>query len=503
MGATLGQLALSPNIRDRLDYSSALFDAEGALVGQATHIPVHLGSMAHAMSALVAERQWNPGDVVICNDPFAGGTHLPDVTLIAAVFHDDELLGYIANRAHFADIGASQAGSMPISRHIEEEGLRIPPTLLVKRGELDHSLLEKLASAVRSATTFKADLQALLAAGRRGAQQLRALVRETSADEFRHCCNALQTYAETLTRQTFDQLPDGCWQFEDVMDGDGIGEEDGDGNGFIPLKLRLAVSGDEMSLDFSGTADQVAGNINCPESVTAAAVSYVMHCLMPPDTPACAGLLEPLSLTIPEGSLLAARYPAAVAAGNVETSQRVVDLLLGCLSQAAPDRIPAASQGTMNNIAMGGDEPEAWDYYETLGGGGGAGPHHVGLSGRQTHMTNTLNTPVEVLEQHYPVRILEYGLRTGSGGEGRLEGGDGVIRAFELLAPTEVTLCCERQRSAPWGLHGGADGRRGRLLINDKAVAAKSTHRLGAGSTLRVETPGGGGFGQKSGQDPG
>ena len=489
MGATLGELALSPNIRDRLDYSSAVFDPQGALIGQATHIPVHLGSMAFAMRSLVDGRDWNPGDVLICNDPFEGGTHLPDVTVIAPVHEGSGLLGFVANRAHFADIGASRAGSMPISGHIDEEGLRIPPSMLVQGGTLDAGYLQDLASRVHSQTAFRADLKALLAASSRGQSRLRALMEEYGRGTFQRLCSQLQDYAERLARRTIEALPDGRWQFEDVMDSDGTGAQS------IPLRLTLMISGSDMDLDFSGTADQVAGNINCPEPVTAAAVSYVMHCLMPASTPACAGTLRPVSLNIPEGSLLAARYPAAVAAGNVETSQRVVDLMLGCLNQSAPERIPAASQGTMNNIALGGSDPGPWDYYETVGGGAGGGPAHAGLSGRQTHMTNTLNTPVEVLEQHYPLQVEKYCLRRGSGGHGGQSGGDGVLRQYRLLAASEVTICCERQRHAPWGLAGGAEGERGRVLVNGERVAGKSTHQLEAGSIIRVETPGGGGYG--------
>ncbi|MFO7604647.1 MAG: hydantoinase B/oxoprolinase family protein, partial [Gammaproteobacteria bacterium] len=448
MGAVLQRAAFSPNIRDRLDFSCALFDARGELCAQAAHIPVHLGSMAYAMADIVRRIDWQAGDMVIVNDPFLGGTHLPDVTLIAPVFVQAELLGFVANRAHHADIGADAPGSMPISSRLEEEGQIIPPQKIVRANVLDQALLERLLAASRGdGHEGRGDLSAQISANHCGVRRLVQLIEPMSAGEFLLALAALQAYGERLARSVLRHIPDGVYEFTDYLDDDGLGQED------IVIKARITVQGDDVEVDFSGTAAQVRGNVNCPLSVAAAAVYYVFRCLMPAQTPACAGSFRPLRLRAPEGCLLNARRPAAVAAGNVETSSRIVDVVMGALAQALPDKLAAASQGSMNNLAMGGDvNGRAWDYYETIGGGMGASPAHDGMSAVQTHMTNTLNTPIEVLEARYPLRIRRYAVREGSGGQGRRRGGDGIIREFEFLQPASVTVISERRRHAPWGL---------------------------------------------------
>ncbi|MDY6828365.1 MAG: hydantoinase B/oxoprolinase family protein [Pseudomonadota bacterium] len=503
MGGTLKRAAFSPNIRERLDYSCALFDPQGELVAQAAHIPVHLGSMAFSMHQVVAARRWNPGDVLMFNDPFLGGTHLPDVTLVTPVFLDVQarprLIGFAVNRAHHANIGASTPGSMPVSRRLEEEGLVLPPTLLASAGGLESAALARLAPLRRSALgdaqglnhPVLGDFAAQVSANRVGAERLTALVQELGAGEYAVRVRALIDYAERLARAAIAALPAGEYCADDCMDDDGQGSEG------VVLRVCLRVSkAREVIVDFSGTAAQVPGNINCPLAVTAAAVYYVFRCLMAPQAPACAGLFRPIRIKANPGSLVHAQAPAAVAAGNVETSSRIVDLVLAALAQGLPDRIPAASQGTMNNVAMGGRETgNEWDYYETIAGGMGAHAAGPGLDAVQTHMTNSLNTPIESLEQLFPLRVVAYGRRTGSGGVGRHRGGDGVVREFECLEPMEVTLLTERRASAPWGLAGGGAALPGANWLNGAPLPAKCHLQLRRGDRLRIETPGGGGWG--------
>jgi len=493
MGAVLRQAAFSPNIRDRLDYSCAIFDREGRLSAQAAHIPVHLGSMAHAMAEIVAAVDWADGDMLVLNDPFLGGTHLPDVTLIAPLFLDGRLIAFVANRAHHADIGAASPGSMPVSRRLEDEGLILPPTRLVQAGAIDADVLDRILGATRNPEDARGDFLAQLSANRVGLSRLGVLVTELGGSGYAATLDALNHYGERLARSALTAIPDGVYRFEDWMDDDGQG-------GFeIPIRLAMQVSDGEVTLDFSWTAPQVEGNINCPLAVTAAAVLYVFRCLMPRQTPACAGSFGPIRLQVPQGCFLNAGRPAAVAAGNVETSSRVVDVVMGALAQALPEAIPAASHGSMNNLAMGCANPEsAWDYYETIGGGMGAGARGGGWSGVQTHMTNTLNTPVEVLESRFPLRVERYSLRAGSGGLGARPGGDGLIRAFRFLAPSQVTLLTERRRFAPWGIAGGQSGSKGHNRLNGQPLASKVSLGVGPGDLICVETPGGGGWG-----DPG
>jgi len=491
MGAVLRRAAFSPNIRDRLDYSCALFDAAGELCAQAAHIPVHLGSMAYAMRDLVSAQDWAEGDMLIVNDPFLGGTHLPDVTLIAPLFVAEALVAFVANRAHHADIGADTPGSMPVSTSLDEEGLLLAPAVLVRAGRLDQAMFDRISAAPSNRQAAAGDFSAQISANRTGVRRLRELVAEMGLNEFRAALAALNDYGERVARHSLAGIPDGCYRFRDCLDDDGQGQTD------LPIEVAVEVSGDRVVVDFSGTAAQVAGNVNCPLSVAAAAVYYVFRCLMPAYTPACAGTFRAFALRAPEGCLLNARRPAAVAAGNVETSSRVVDVLMGALAQAVPERLAAASQGTMNNLAMGRrGRDRDWDYYETLGGGMGGNARYPGLSAVQTHMTNTLNTPIEVLEQAYPLRLTRYAVRRGSGGKGRHPGGDGLVREYRFLAPAQVTLLTERRRHAPWGLAGGGAGQPGVNRLNGEVVSGKIGLAVRQGDILTVETPGGGGWGR-------
>jgi len=495
MGAVLRSTALSPNIKDRLDFSCAVFDPAGALCAQAAHIPVHLGSMAYAMSGIVTALEWRPGDMVVVNDPYLGGTHLPDVTVIAPLFMADELVAFVTNRAHHADIGATTPGSMPISQSLNEEGVIIPPTFIVCAGVVDDEVLSDITAQSRNSFQSHGDYSAQLSANRCGVARLEALIELMGVASYREALIALNDYAERLALSSLSQIPDGSYRFHDVMDDDGMGQQD------IRIEVSVHVQQGRIHLDFEGTAPQVAGNINCPLSVAAAAAFYVFRCLMPAHTPACAGSFRPITLSIPEGTLLNACRPAAVAAGNVETSTRTVDVVMGALAQAIPERIPAASHGSMNNVAMGdyverNGRREAWDYYETIGGGMGAGSEGDGLSAVQTHMTNTRNTPIESLEMHYPLRLHRYAIRDGSGGAGAQRGGDGIIREYEFLSDTTVTLLTERRRHTPWGLAGGEAAIAGVNYFNGGVAAPKRVIEAKPGDRLVIETPGGGGWGK-------
>ncbi len=490
MGAVLQRAAFSPNIRDRLDFSCAVFDANGQLCAQAAHIPVHLGSMAFAMSDIVAGQAWQENDMYVVNDPYLGGTHLPDITMIAPVFVAGRCLAFVANRAHHADVGAHSPGSMPISRTLDEEGVVIPPTRLVRQGRLVDAILDDIVGATRNPNDGRGDFAAQVSANRSGVQRLSALITGLGTDAFLSALQELNDYGERLAHSALRTIPNGSYEFEDVMDDDGMGNRD------LVIKVKLTVDSGRVSADFTGTADQVEGNINCPLSVAAAGVYYVFRCLMPAQTPACAGSFRPIYISAPPGCLLNARRPAAVAAGNVETSTRVVDVIIGALAKAIPVAMPAASHGSMNNLAMGGvNGIQPWDYYETMGGGMGAGQQGGGLSALQTHMTNTLNTPIEVLENSYPLRVTRYIVRDRSGGSGQYRGGNGLQREFEFLAPTTVTLLTERRRHAPWGLNGGHAGAPGENRLNGELLDPKISFTVQPGDRLTIATPGGGGWG--------
>jgi N-methylhydantoinase B len=494
MGATLRQSAFSTNIRDRLDFSCAVFDAEGRLAAQAAHIPVHLGSMAYAMRGVVAGIEWRPGDCWVFNDPYLGGTHLPDVTVVAPVFQGAVLVGFVADRAHHADIGSDTPGSMPIASSLEQEGMIIPPTKLVAAGVLDAAQLAAFGASTRNPRQVEGDFAAQIAACHVGAARVSALAADLEARlgraSFEQCLAALNDHAERLAIATLATIPDGRYAFTDLLDDDGLGNRD------LAIAVTLTVKAGRITVDFTGTAAQTGGNVNCPISVAAAGALYCFRCLMPDGMPMCDGTFRAITLVAPEGCLVNARRPAAVAAGNVETSSRIVDAVFGALAQALPDLIPAASQGTMNNLALGSAERGGeWDYYETIGGGMGASPRGPGLSVVQTHMTNTRNTPTEVLELGFPLRVRRYARRAGSGGAGLHRGGDGIVRELEFLKAATVTVLAERRARGPWGLAGGADGAPGINRLNGEDQPGKFTWKVESGDVLCIETPGGGGWG--------
>ena len=500
MGARLQRAAFSPNIKERCDFSCAVFDASGNLVAQAAHIPVHLGAMPLSVQACLESLTLAPGDVAMVNDPYRGGTHLPDLTVVSPVFVEDTspptLLGLVANRAHHADIGGMSAGSMPLSQEIFQEGLIIPPVKLMVGDKKNDDIWRMLLANVRTPEERMGDLQAQLAANQIGGERMRAMAERFGAQPLLAEMDALLRYSERMTRQLISTVPNGCYRFEDTLDNDGFTKK--------PAVIRVAImiEDDQATVDFSGTDTQRPGSINAVYPVTLSAVAYVFRCVLGLDIPANSGCLRPIQINAPEGTLVNAGRPAAVAAGNVETSQRIVDVLLGALAQACPDRIPAASQGTMNNLTIGG-----WDqrhnrpfaYYETIGGGMGAGPEYDGGSGRHSHMTNTLNTPVEAVEYAYPFRIARYAFREKSGGSGQHQGGDGIIRTYEFLQPAEVTLLSDRRVINPYGLEGGESGQPGRNRLKqngeEQDVPGKCSFPVEAGDELTIETPGGGGYG--------
>lgn len=480
MGAVLRRSAFSPNIRERLDFSCALFDVSGHLVAQAAHIPVHLGSMAFAMAGVVGAREWREGETIVFNDPFLGGTHLPDITLVSPVFVGGALAGFVSNRAHHADIGASAPGSMPLSTSLDEEGLLLPPMPLAEA-------MEKMEAVLTDPSRARGDFSAQLAANQAG---VRRFVRIAATVGFSEALAELDAYGQRMAQAALSELPSGHYAFTDYLDDDGAGTET------LPISVSLEIAGGRVKVDFEGTAPQCRGNLNCPMPVTAAAVWYAFRCLMPKSIPACNGAFAAIEIHAPSGSVVNARRPAAVAAGNVETSQRIVDAVLGALALAIPDRVCAAAQGTMNNLALGSRQVgAAWDYYETMAGGLGAHRNGAGLSAVQAHMTNTLNTPAEALEMALPLRIRRNAVRLGSGGQGQHMGGNGLIRELEALAPMTATLITERRARAPWGLAGGGPGLPGRNSMNDRQVPGKCVLTLAPGDHLKVETPGGGAWG--------
>jgi N-methylhydantoinase B len=470
MGAVLVRSAHSANIKERRDASTALFDERGRMVMQAEHIPVHLGAMPSAVAAVLDERH-EPGVAWILNDPYRGGTHLPDITVIAPLFHQTELVGFAASRAHHADVGAAEPGSMPAhSRSLDEEGVVIPPT------RLDDATLRDLTDRMRNPRQRDADLRAQLAAGRAGAERVGALIDRVGLDAYRDGMEETLDYAERRTRARIAELEDGVREATDVLEAD---TDD------VQLRLRATVEGDRLTLDFAGSADQHDGNLNCPLAVTLSACYFALRVLTDPDVPPCEGAYRPVTVIAPEGSLLNARPPAAVAGGNVETSSRVADLVLGAFGHAL-------GQGTMNNVTLGNDD---FTYYETLGGGQGACRDADGPSAVHVAMSNTLNTPIEALELEFPLRAVEYAVRRDSGGAGRHSGGDGVVRELEALAAMRYSLITERRRHAPPGADGGDPGAAGRNLLNGEELPAKASGGLGRGDRLRIETPGGGGHG--------
>jgi N-methylhydantoinase B len=531
MGVSLRRTAFSPNIKERRDYSCAVFDRGGRLIAQGDHMPVHLGSMPMSVRAAIEHCEMGPGDVVILNDPYAGGTHLPDVTMVAPVFATGREekrapgrlgdgagvkgqsrsassgrrvapaprlpLFYVANRAHHADIGGATPGSMGSATEIYQEGIRIPPIRIVRGGELNQDVFNLLLANVRGREEREGDFAAQLGALSVGSARLTEIVGRYGFREADEYAGHLVEYAARLMRRTLASIPDGVYEAEDFLD------DDGESDAPVRIVARVEIRGERAVVDFTGSAPQVSGPINAVEAITVSAAYYVFRCLITGDVPASAGILEPIRVIAPSGAIVNALPPAPVAGGNVETSQRIVDTLLKALAQAAPDIIPAASQGTMNNLTVGG-----WDgrvgrefaYYETIAGGMGARPGADGLSAVHTHMTNSLNTPVEALEYAYPLRVRRYAIRKDSGGKGRRIGGDGVIREIELLTDARVSMLADRRKFAPYGLNGGSDAKRGRAEMIEpngkkKALPGKFSVRMKSGSRLVIESPGGGGCG--------
>jgi N-methylhydantoinase B/oxoprolinase/acetone carboxylase alpha subunit len=500
MGVVLRKTAYSTNIKERRDYSCAVYDAAGETVAMGDHMPVHLGAMPLSVRHAIDAFRLGPGDVVIVNDPFQGGTHLPDITAVSAVFIEGRTRAafYVANRAHHADVGGMSPGSMPLAREIYQEGIRIPPVLLVRGGVVDRGLMRLILANVRTPEEREGDLLAQMMANQRGDHRLREIVRKYGLGRVNRNMRELQNYSERMTRAAIRKLPDGFYKFEDFLDNDGVS------NRPVKIQVTITIQGDSADVDFTGSDPQVAGSINANYAVALSATMYVFRCLVAEDVPYTAGLLRPIRVIAPERTVVNAGLPAAMAAGNVETSQRITDVLLGALAQAAPERIPAASSGTMNNVSFGGWDARrsrAFAYYETIAGGMGASAAGPGESAVHTHMTNSWNTPIEAFERQYPLRIRRYEVRRGSGGPGKQSGGDGIVREIEFLTSCDVTILSDRRTRGPYGLAGGQPGKPGRnTLLHEKEranVAAKANFLVAAGGVLRIETPGGGGWGKR------
>jgi N-methylhydantoinase B len=500
MGVTLRRTAYSPNIKERLDFSCALFDGEGRMISQAAHIPAHLGAMPASVATILATfATWEQGDVVIVNDPFRGGNHLPDITMITPIFAGEARPAFFAaSRAHHADVGGMAPGSLPLSTEIFQEGIIIPPLKLYRAGVLNTEVLDLILANVRTPAERRGDLAAQRAAAAVGERRLQELVAAHGLAEVQAYALHLCAYSERITRAAIKSWPDGVYAFADVLE-----LVEGEQVTLASVCVAVTIVGDEIHFDFEGTSAVVTGSLNAVIAITQSACYYVVRSLIEDDVPMNAGCFAPVHVHAPANSLVNAERPAAVAAGNVETSQRIVDVVLGALAQALPARIPAASQGTMNNLLIGGKRSTGapYTYYETIGGGMGAGPRGDGLSGVQVHMTNTLNTPIEALEIAFPFRLERYSLRRDSGGAGRHRGGDGIVRQYLLLEPAVVTMQSERRSTAPWGLAGGAPGQPGRNVLihpngSEEELPSKFTRRLLAGDRLRIETPGGGGWGE-------
>jgi N-methylhydantoinase B len=494
MGVVLRRTAFSPNIKERRDYSSAVFDRLGQVIAMGDDMPVHLGSMPMSVRAALDKLTLKRGDIAILNDPYDGGTHLPDITLVTAVFvaASEQAAFYVANRAHHADVGGMYPGSMGLCREIYQEGIRIPPL------KLDDSILKLILSNVRTPREREGDLTAQIGACRIGVERIEELVTKYGLARVESNAAALLDHSEEMMRAELSMLPEGEFSAEDFLDDDGITSE--------PVRISVTVRTDpgarRLEVDFTGSSKQVEGSLNAVAAITYSATFYVLRCLLPEEAAPTAGLMRPIELILPEGTIVNAKPPAAVAGGNVETSQRIADVLLKAFAQMLPARIPAASSGTMNNLTIGGIDPrngQPYAYYETIAGGAGGRPVGPGVSGVHTHMTNSLNTPVEALEYAYPFRVRRYSYRAGSGGSGQFHGGDGLVREIEILGPAQVTLLADRRIFAPYGLNGGAPGAKGRSTLiengKERALPGKCNLQVNAGDIVRIETPGGGGWG--------
>ncbi|MGO9340088.1 MAG: hydantoinase B/oxoprolinase family protein [Terracidiphilus sp.] len=504
MGAALRRTALSPNIKERRDYSCAIFDGQGRVIAMGDHMPVHLGSMPMSVQAAAAAIAFAPGDIAILNDPYAGGTHLPDITMVLPVFlpAGAKPAFYVSNRAHHADVGGRFAGSMGPAEEIYQEGIRIPPVRIVRGGQLDREMLDLILLNVRTPREREGDLDAQIGACRVGERRILEAAEKYGESRLAAIIDQLLDYSERLVRAELHTMPAGEFSAEDWLDDDGVTDEPRK----IAVRLELNPEPGNLHVDFAGSSLQVTGSVNAVRSITLSACFYVLRCLLREDAPANAGILRPLTVATPAGSIVDALLPAAVAGGNVETSQRIVDVLLRALAKAAPEGVPAASAGTMSNLTIGGIDPrngEPFTYYETTAGGMGARPGLDGISGVQTHMTNSLNTPVEALEYAYPFRVRRYAFRDGSGGEGKFRGGAGLVRELEMLTPVKLTLLAERRRFRPYGLQGGEAGAAGAAWVvkasstEEKKLPGKCSVQLDPGDAVRIETPGGGGWGKR------
>ena len=488
MGAVLIRGSYSSNIKERRDCSTALFDARGRMVAQAEHIPVHLGAMPEAVAA-IRRRNPEPGDVFAINDPYSGGTHLPDITLVSPVALEGEILGYAVTRAHHSDVGGMRPGSAPSdSREIYQEGIIIPPVRLVRGGDYVDDVLDLLLANVRTPAIRRGDLRAQIAGNQIAEERVGELIERRGREIVLAAFDEVISYTERRTREVIRELPDGEYEAEDFMEGDGTADAD------IPIRAKVRITDDSMSIDFAGTSDAVRGNVNCPLAVTRSACYFALRVLLPGDVPANAGTYASLEIKAPEGSLVNAKSPSAVVAGNVETSSRVADTVLSALSGAVA--LPAQGQGTMNNLVIGGS---GWTYYETIGGGQGASASGDGPSGVHVGMSNTLNTPTEAFELEYPMRVTRYELIYGSGGAGEHRGGDGIVRSVKVLEPASLSLLTDRRRHAPRGAKGGEPGRVGRNRLNGEELPPKTSRELQEGDVVTVETPGGGGYGKPAG----
>jgi N-methylhydantoinase B/oxoprolinase/acetone carboxylase alpha subunit len=497
MGVTLQRTSFSPNIKERRDYSCAIFNSQGEAVALGDHMPVHLGSMPSSVKSALDNVTLYPEDCIILNDPFHGGTHLPDITIISPIFIDnqDKPTYIVANRAHHADVGGISPGSMPISTEIFQEGIIIPPVKLLNRGTLNKDLVHFILSNVRTPEEREGDIWAQIAANKIGERRLLEITKKYGMQKVLLYMSELQNYTERIARKIIKEIPDGQYQFTDFMDDDGIDSEP------VKVAVQIKIKDDNAEIDFSESSSQVKGCINAVHAITLSAVAYVFRCIIPLDIPFNSGIFRPLKLITPKNSIVNASFPSAVAGGNVETSQRIVDVLLGALAQALPGMIPAASSGTMNNVTIGGIDPRTnkpFAYYETISGGMGARLGLNGLSGVHTHMTNSLNTPIEAIEHATPIRIQRYILRNHSGGNGKYCGGEGVIREYEFLTDCEFTILSDRRKLSPYGLRGGASGKPGKNVVitpeGEKTLPSKTNITIAKGWKIQIQTPGGGGI---------